>query len=537
MIDETGTWVADRRRRSDSLERTMLALRDAREVHDVLAIVARSLGRDFKRPCVAYELRDGSLRAIASSEPPNGGPGISADQIDLEALRLRVVVRHGDNDLLSIATDGQLRALLVLERAVGPLPNADLKYLRAVAAHVSLALANALAFDQLRRYAAEGAALTDAARTILGFTELEPLARSLCRLALRLALAERACIYVHRGDGLERIAFAASREELGPPERVPLGEVDSSRALAVAFGSSPLIVTRLRLPSEGSNLEHNGLLVVSRSQPFERSELRMIETLKSLAALAIRNVDLYEQTTSANRLLEESNSFKDDLMAMFAHDFKGPLTVISGFSELLSDDDDPKVRRNAETIMEQTRRLARLSEDALTLAATQSAGFSLRREPEDFAEFIRTSVEPLDRTGRIVVEAPGEPVVLALDRLRFRHVIDNVIGNALKYSSGKVVVRISVDDEEVRADITDDGIGIPSADLAKVFSRYGRGANARSRGIAGSGVGLYIAKKIVEVHGGRLEVSSVENEGSTFTIALPHVAVRLVRAAPPDPIL
>lgn len=532
MIDETGSPV-ERRRRAESLERTMFALRDAREAHDVLAIVARGLGRDFRRPCVAYEYRDATFRPIVSSEPLGDRVGIGAAELDLEMLRLRVVVRRGDDDLVGITADGQLRALFVLERVAGPLPEDDVKYLRAVAAHVALALANALAFDQLRRYAAEGAALTEAARTILGFTELEPLADSLCRLALRLTLADRACIYAHRGDSLVRIAFAAARHELGPPDRVPLGEIDTSRALAAAFGSAPLIVTRLRLPGESSSLDHNGLLVVSRSHAFERADLRVIETLKTLAALAIRNVDLYEQSTNANRALAESNAFKDDLMAMFAHDFKGPLTVISGFSELLFDVDDPEVQRSARTIVEQTRRLARLSEDALMLAATQSAGFSLLRAPEDLAEFVRGAIEPLDRDGRVVVEAPEEPVLIAFDRARLRHVIDNVIGNALKYSSDRVDVCIKEDDYEARVEVTDRGIGIPTADIEKIFARYGRGANARSRGIAGSGVGLYITKKIVEVHGGRLEVRSVENEGSTFSIVLPFVGLRLAPVIPP----
>jgi signal transduction histidine kinase len=521
VIDDVASEF-DRRRRTESLERTMLALRDARDVHDVLSIVARGLARDFRRPCVAYEFRDGSFRLLVSGESASEATGLTYEDLDLEALRLRVVVRRKDEDLLAVAGDGQLRALFVLERAGAPLPEDDLKYLRAIGAHVSLALTNALAFDQLRRYAAEGAALTEAARTILGFTELGPLAGSLCRLALRLAHADRACIYAHRGGELARIAFAATHEELGPPERVPLGEVDMSRALAAAFGSAPLIVTRLRLPDEGSTLEHNGLFVVSRSHAFERSELRMIETLKSLAALAIRNVDLYEQSTNANRALAESNSFKDDLMAMFAHDFKGPLTVISGYAELLFDFDDAEVRRSAETISEQTRRLARLSEDALALAATQSAGFSLKRRPEDLVAFITDAAAPLDRQGeRIFIEAPSDPIVVSFDRMRLRHVIDNVLGNALKYSSGRIDVRIAAADGEARVDIADDGIGVPVADIEKIFARYGRATNARSGGFTGSGVGLYIAKKIVEVHNGRIEVVTVENEGSTFSIVLP----------------
>ena len=206
---------------------------------------------------------------------------------------------------------------------------------------------------------------------------------------------------------------------------------------------------------------------------------------------------------------------------MFAHDFKGPLTVISGFSELLIDTGDPEVRRNAETIIAQTRRLARLSEDALALAATQSAGFSLQRKREDLTEFVRGAVEPLDRDRRIAIAAPEEPALASFDRTRLRHVVDNVVGNALKYSKGPVTVTVEAGPDEVTVVVADGGIGIPAKDLETIFARFGRARNARLSGIAGSGVGLYIAKKIVEVHGGRLEVASTENEGSSFRIVLP----------------
>ncbi|MBD5657537.1 MAG: ATP-binding protein, partial [Candidatus Eremiobacteraeota bacterium] len=376
---------------------------------------------------------------------------------------------------------------------------------------------------QLRRYAAEGAALTDAARTILGFTEIEPLAASLCRLANRLVLAERAAIYAVRGDSLERIAYTAIGPDLPrPPERIVRVGDDAIGALDRAFGTHPSIVSRLRLPGGDDRDGARGLLVVARTTRFERAEMRLIETLVTLAALAIRNVDLYERSTRANRALAESNAFKDDLLAMFAHDFKGPLTVISGFSELLFDSSDENVRRSARTIVEQTRRLAKLSDATLALAATQSAGFSLHREREDLSEFVRATVSPLDRQGgRVVVRAPEEPVMLSFDRNRLRHVIDNVVGNALKYSSGTVTVVVDAAEGEARIDVTDRGIGIPQDGLERIFLRFGRATNARSQGISGSGVGLYIAKKIVEVHGGRLEVRSLENEGSTFSIVLP----------------
>lgn len=499
----------------------MLALRDAREAHDVLAIVARSLGRDFKRPCIAYEHRDGAFRIAASSDGLTDRAISPSRTFDLEALRVRGVIRRQTDDIVAIGSEGQIRNVVVLGNGTTALAEDDLNYLRTLAVHVALALANAHGFEQLRRYAAEGAALTDAARTILNFTELAPLATSLCRLGVRLVNAEIACTYVRRDDRFELIG-CVSPGTCPSPDSLPFG-LDNARAtIASALGDVAMVVMPIAMGAPDDSGKERGLVVLARAQPFERSELRLIDTLVTLAALAFRNVDLYEAATSAARLLAESNAFKDDLMAMFAHDFKGPLTVISGFSELLLDSGDAGVQRSAKTIVEQTRRLAKLSEDALALAATQSAGFSLKRAVEDMSAFVTAVATPLDREGdRIVVETPADPVLVSFDRSRLRHVIDNVVGNALKYSSGIVYVRVERERGDVRVTVTDRGIGIPASEIERIFSRFGRATNARSRGISGSGVGLYIAKKIVDVHGGELQVRSVENEGSTFSIVLP----------------
>jgi signal transduction histidine kinase len=517
---------AEPRRQSETLERTMLDLRDARDPDDVLGIASRALARDFRRPCSAYHLRDGIFRPVAASDPTRTRDPIAASDIDMDALRSRGLVRHGAADVVGIASDGNVRAILVLEESYAALDDGDTKYLRAIAAHVSLALTNAHAFEQLRRYAAEGAALTEAAKTILGYTELEPLADALSKLCARMLPAEFVAVYARRGDALVRIgAVRPLSQGFVAPLTLPADDESAARAeLAAALPPATFLVAAQLNAAVAGSTGSRGLLVCCRRQPFERPQQRLIETFVALASLAIRNVDLYEQSTQANQALAESNAFKDDLMAMFAHDFKGPLTAISGFSELLFDSEDADVRRSAETISAQTKRLARLSEDALALAATQSAGFSLQRRSEDLTAFLRATIAQLDPEKRVSVVAPPEPAIASFDRVRLRHVIDNVVGNALKYSTGPITARVEPGSTEVAVAVSDTGIGIPEGDLATVFARFGRGGNARSSGIAGSGVGLYIAKKIVDVHGGRIEVESRLDRGSTFRIVLPAPA-------------
>ncbi len=513
----------ERRRRSENLERTVVALRDAREVHDMLAIVARGMAHDFRRPCVAYELRGRAFAPVpATSEAAaERGPRAFVD-LDLDALRVRGVVRYLDEDLVGVASDGQLRAILALENGRAELADDDLRHLRIYGGHASLAITNALAFEQLRRYAAEGAALVGAAQTILGATELGPLAATLCSLVNRLVVVSWTAVYVRSGGGFARIGFAANAPGSHAPARLPADEGEMDAALR-AVHEGAFVASRLASRS-GPEGEAAGLLVTAARQTFHRADLRLIDALLSLAALALRNVDLYEQTVRDARELTESNAFKDDLMAMVAHDFRGPLTVISGYSELLLESGEVETRRTAQTIFDQTHRLAKLSEDALALAATQSTGFSLQRAPADLAAFVYDTVAPLDLGGRVALDAPPEPVMVTFDRGRLRHVIENVVGNALKYSTDLVSVTVAATAESARIDVSDLGIGIPATDADRIFTRFGRGSNARSRGFSGSGVGLYIAKKIVEVHGGTLSVRSMEGSGSTFSIELPRGA-------------
>jgi signal transduction histidine kinase len=219
--------------------------------------------------------------------------------------------------------------------------------------------------------------------------------------------------------------------------------------------------------------------------------------------------------------LQESSEFKDDLLAMLAHDFKGPLTVILGYCELLLET-TTESHDEIETVYAQTKRLVRLSEDALILAQTQAEGFSLARTTVDFGSFVAECVEATaPGSPRLIVNVPEEPLVVELDPHRFRHVIENLVSNALKYSTDAVDVSVEARGENVAFIVHDRGIGIPEAELSALFTRFGRASNARSRGISGSGIGLYVSRKIVEVHRGSIAVESRENEGSTFTVTLP----------------
>ncbi|MGH7715210.1 MAG: ATP-binding protein, partial [Vulcanimicrobiaceae bacterium] len=164
--------------------------------------------------------------------------------------------------------------------------------------------------------------------------------------------------------------------------------------------------------------------------------------------------------------------------------------------------------------------------DTLAMARMEENDLTLDVEPVDFTALV-SSVAAMFRDQREVkVETPpeGGPVVRA-DRGRIRQTLENLVGNAIKYSpkGGPVTIGIEAVDDAVRVSVSDSGIGVPPEDAERIFSRFTRAGNATHTGISGSGFGLYISEQIVRRHGGRMWVDSKLGEGSTFTVDLPLV--------------
>lgn len=382
--------------------------------------------------------------------------------------------------------------------------------------------------QRYRQFALESVALSDAGRTLLGYTRVDRLASAVSRLAAELGEAPYVALYTETPEASFTRAGVYPQDG-APPFALGLHDVRT----AMANGAPVLDPTRhvLLVPfgergavSERPELRACLVLVRSaESPPFAREHLRMLESFSTLGALALRNVRLYEEAWHANEALAESNAFKDDLLAMFAHDFKGPLTVIAGYGEFILERLQGEDRESLGMILSQVSRLARLADDALTLARTQARGFVVVPTMNDLVRFVEEVVETSfgPTRARLQVRTRERAITCPFDANALRHVLENVIGNALKYSSALVDIEVSQERHEAIVAVRDRGIGIPAEELAGVFGRFSRATNARRQGISGSGVGLYVAHRIVEAHGGSIFVSSSEGEGSTFEVRLP----------------
>ena len=180
--------------------------------------------------------------------------------------------------------------------------------------------------------------------------------------------------------------------------------------------------------------------------------------------------------------------------------------------------------RGVEAILAQVGRMDRLVGDLADVARLEAGRLRLARAPVDLAELARAGAEQarlLSPRHPIRVELPNGPVVALVDRYRVGQVLQNLLGNAVKYSppGSEVVVRVEATDGEARLSVADAGPGITPGALPRLFERFYRADPAGAP--AGLGLGLYISRMLVETHGGRIWAESAPGEGSTFTVALP----------------
>ena len=250
-----------------------------------------------------------------------------------------------------------------------------------------------------------------------------------------------------------------------------------------------------------------------------------VGALAQYVAVAVRNVDLYRELEARRASVAELSQLKTDLIAMLAHDFKSPLSAIVGFAEIIAETETvgDESRDFLKTIQTSALRLAQLATDTLALARLEQDEMALRLAPSDIVALVRSAAADQTAQRTIDVIVPDEPLIAQADGARLTQVFENLIGNAIKYSPGgePVTVRLRRLDGEIEIAVMDRGIGIPEAERATVFSRFSRGSNARKLKITGTGFGLFLSKTIVEQHGGRIDVESVEGEWSSFVVHLP----------------
>ncbi|MEW8959149.1 MAG: two-component system histidine kinase PnpS [Moorella sp. (in: firmicutes)] len=285
-------------------------------------------------------------------------------------------------------------------------------------------------------------------------------------------------------------------------------EVDKMVKEIIASGEPREIETRL-FPTTNQFFKINGSPIIS-------TQKRVVG-----AALTIRDM-------TAMRRLEK---MRTEFVANVSHELRTPLTSIRGFVETLLEGamEDPQLcRRFLSIINKEARRLQQLIDDLLTLSRLESGGIERSRGMTVFKpvlDGVLATVEHLAAEKGIILEtAIAEDIPpLAMGENYLSQVLLNLIDNAIKYTpaGGRVTVRAAKEEDGIRVEVEDTGIGIPAESLPRVFERFYRVDKARSREMGGTGLGLAIVKHIIEVHGGRVGVESRPGQGSRVFFIVP----------------
>ena len=280
--------------------------------------------------------------------------------------------------------------------------------------------------------------------------------------------------------------------------------------------------------------ERIGVLTIGATQPttFDDDDARLLGLFGDQAVAALTTAELVGQQRRAVEQLEKLNSAKSDFVSIVSHEFRTPLTGIQGFSELIRDEDltPAEMKEYAADINKDAQRLNRMITEMLDLDRMESGRMTLTRERADVNAIIAEAAD------RLATNSPRHPIQLNLDpdlplididKDKINQVVLNFLSNAIKYSpgGGRITITTRIEGDLVHVFVRDSGLGIPPESVEKVFERYSRLESGATRYIQGTGLGLPIARQIIEMHGGRAWVESTEGEGSVFQFTLPLVAV------------
>ncbi len=407
-------------------------------------------------------------------------------------------------------------------------------------------------FRQLRHQADRLQRILQISQTLTSMYDLNELLASILSATNELTDTEAASIMLLDESGTE-LRFAASTggdmSKLSTM-RVP---VDSSLAGTIMRSTGPLVFGDVqqdprhftgvdqKLAFESRSILGVPLIMRERpigvlealnkvnNEPFTEEDGEVLLTLAAQAAVAIENARLITALQKAYEQLNRVDQIKSNFIAIASHELRTPLGVIMGYAAMLKEDtENPETSEHLDKVLGSAMRLRDLIDDMVNVQHIEEGQARLNVSDFVLQELIQRIVQNLHdlyatKNQEVLLHLPEEPLHLKADRDKIQLVINNFLTNAIKFTGpgGRIMLSAERTDGEVGVHVADTGIGIPQSEIEHVFDRFYQVEPHLTRQYGGLGLGLAIAKGMIELHGGRIWVESVEGRGSRFSFTVP----------------
>lgn len=411
------------------------------------------------------------------------------------------------------------------------------------------AVARALERERLRRESARLRALLplfEANRVFMSTTELSRLSEQVINTAIQELGADRAALFLR-----EDVQAGSDPEtEMRPIALRGIDETDlaawsayAARAVHTETANRPVISPAGAGEAEGfaagsvtasliySKQGPSGVLILARdtlSRPFGEADGEFLSVLCSQAGIALENASLFQELRRAYEELKQLDYMKSEFISIAAHELRTPLAILMGYAGILEGMVSSEQKQFASIIVRNAQRLRTLMDEMLNLESLERGASFVRMEAMNLGEIVSEVIRdlrPLADNSRhsISVSLPENEVRLVTDREKFVMVLANLLSNAIKFTpdGGSIEVRAMGQGEVAEISVQDNGVGIAPADQPRVFERFYQVEASLSRKHDGLGLGLSIAKGMIELLGGRIWLESEVGKGTTFHFTVP----------------
>jgi signal transduction histidine kinase/CheY-like chemotaxis protein len=334
---------------------------------------------------------------------------------------------------------------------------------------------------------------------------------------------------------ISRVALRAKPERVAIP-REPVADGDAGDVPWIEAVSEAYV-----LPVAHTGQDHpHGVLVVGINprRPFDAEYRSFLELVSGHVATALVNAKAYEAERQRAEALAELDRAKTTFFSNVSHEFRTPLTLLLGPIEdaVARTSLDLATRRDLETAHRNGLRLLKLVNTLLDFSRIEAgraeASYELLDVAAYTAELVSLFRSAFERAGiELRIDVPTVPAEAYIDRAMWEKIVLNLVSNAFKHTfAGEISLRVRAGDDRIALCVRDTGVGIPADELPRIFERFHRVPNARSRTYEGTGIGLALVQELVRLHGGEIVVESEEGVGTSFEVSLPQGTSHL----PPD---